>query len=564
MSAKAKVTIKMPARRSVPTRLSQTPTPRVKMSAKASGEPSILDSVRDQHGGRWIRFGTGEENLWISVADFTRSEVLARLSNIDPRLVEPAGQRALRSKVGSSTIFRPALLAVSPGWVDDYFVCGDGRVLPPGPDAGEIVVAFNPHPKFAPRGSLEGWNEAVGPIVAGQSLFLFGLALAFVGPLLRFVPADYLSPLFEIVGAPGSGKTTCGVLAMSVWAGDTDSVQGGGETWNVTPGRFDELKLTHRHALLLLDEANLAGASLEQRRQLIQSAVFSLASSGSRQRLGDALSKPHAQLAVLSTSNRRLSELLVGSAAERSAVEERMITIPISGTRPNGVLDTIPPRFNCASETVEALRAAVNEQWGTAGTAFVEKLQRAARGDEERLRTELARVLSLYRSRLSTVTELARMQKSLALVIVAGQLARHWGILPESWGSPAKAVMEVARASLTGESQAVQDPLAKIRSYAQRHREALINVATIKCPLGPSEFARAAGFLRQTDRGLELLVPAIRFQEEFSDYKATMRTLREIDKARTEVGEQAKLTIKTPRSICQGGRVYCILIGRLD
>jgi hypothetical protein len=40
-----------------------------------------------------------------------------------------------------------------------------------------------------------------------------------------------------------------------------------------------------------------------------------------------------------------------------------------------------------------------------------------------------------------------------------------------------------------------------------------------------------------------------------------MRELRGARLARTEGGEQPKLTIKAPSAICRAGRVYCIAIG---
>ena len=40
-----------------------------------------------------------------------------------------------------------------------------------------------------------------------------------------------------------------------------------------------------------------------------------------------------------------------------------------------------------------------------------------------------------------------------------------------------------------------------------------------------------------------------------------MRELRGAGLAKTEGGEQPKLTIKVPSAICRTGRVYCIAIG---
>jgi hypothetical protein len=41
-----------------------------------------------------------------------------------------------------------------------------------------------------------------------------------------------------------------------------------------------------------------------------------------------------------------------------------------------------------------------------------------------------------------------------------------------------------------------------------------------------------------------------------------VRELRRAGLARTEGGEQPKLTIKAPGAICRTGWVYCVVIGR--
>ena len=79
--------------------------------------------------------------------------------------------------------------------------------------------------------------------------------------------------------------------------------------------------------------------------------------------------------------------------------------------------------------------------------------------------------------------------------------------------------------------------------------------------LSTAEFAKAAGFLRKQAERTELLVSAARFQREFPDNRAVVRELRGAGLARTEGGEQPKLTIKVPSAICRTGRVYCVVIG---
>ena len=103
----------------------------------------------------------------------------------------------------------------------------------------EVIIAFQPNPKFTPKSTLAGWQQAVGPIVAQQRLPLLAVSLAFVGPLLRFAPPHLLNPQVELVGEREAGKSTLAALGASVWAGDPNSDVGGGETWDVTVNALD-------------------------------------------------------------------------------------------------------------------------------------------------------------------------------------------------------------------------------------------------------------------------------------------------------------------------------------
>jgi len=94
-----------------------------------------------------------------------------------------------------------------------------------------------------------------------------------------------------------------------------------------------------------------------------------------------------------------------------------------------------------------------------------------------------------------------------------------------------------------------------------RERGNLIPTGGLAEPLSTAEFAKAAGFRRERAGRTELLVPAARFEREFPNHVTMMRQLRGAGLARTEGGEQPKLTIKVPSAICRTGRVHCVVIG---
>lgn len=562
MSTKPRHSAAAPSRRSIP-ESSRRATPPIPDRPIAPDSPSILDAVRDQHGGPWIRFGTPKRAIWFAVADLIAEprEVFARLSNVGAQYLTAGAQNALKRQIEAHIDYRDALVAARPGWLNGFYVFGDGTRASPRFDTRKVIVAFEPHPKFTPRGSLEDWKIAVAPFVTRQPLPFFVIAFALIGPLLRFAPRGYINSQAEIVGDPETGKSSMGVLAASVWAGNPDSDCGGGESLDLTVNFLDTLKLIHGDSLLFLDEANLAGASQKDREDFAHQMVFKVAATGSRRRLGDAAQGEHTRLAMLSTTNTALAELVNGSTQVRSALQSRRITIRIAPGAPHGGFAFLPPGYESARAASEAMVAVADDCWGTFGRAFVRRLVRAAERDEARLRQVIEDGLKSYIRQDRVPVGSARVQKSFALATVAAALAQRCGVLPKEWGSPLHLIQDVACAAASKEAPQVADPLAAMLAYVEAHRAALAEVSDLASPLSKADFEDAAGFLRRIGDDVELLVPATRFQDTFQDHEAVMRRLRDAGLAQTEGGRTPKLTIKTPKAICQEGRVYCIKLG---
>lgn len=535
--------------------------PRVRApSPKVISAPGILDAVEDQHGCRWIRYGTSMRSVWFAIPDLISDgpAVFRRLSATGASCLTSASQAKIKHEVEAHRAFRPALVATRPGWLQGYYFFGDGTCAAPRSDYHEVIVTFEPHPKFTPRGTLKEWKIGFAPFIVKQPLSHFVIGLALSGPLLRFVPRGYLNPQAELVGALETGKSSLAVLAASTWAGDPGSETGGGENWDMTLNSLDPLKLSRGDGFLFLDEANLAGESPKTRSEFARQATFKLAATGGKRRFGDPAQVEQVRLAMLSTTNTALADLVEGSPNERDAIRSRRITLRVARDESNGIFASVPDAYENALEASEAMVAVADECWGTAGRAFVEHLVREIERDESRFRDVVARALARYRRRDKAPTGSARMQKTFALVALAAELAGRWGILPTLPGSSLRYIQEVACASAVVETAEQNDPLAAIRAYVGQHRTEMIETDSLERPLALAEFEAAAGFLRRGHHGVEVMIPARRFQAAFQDHVAMMRALRASGQARTEGGQQSKLTIKTPRTICDEGRVYCI------
>ena len=526
----------------------------------------ILDAVADQLGGHWIRYGTTSQLLWFSLRDLQVSEkdVFSRLSGPSMTFLTSARKNAFKKEVEGHSNYRPALVAAHPGWLGSHYIFGDGTSIAPLGDTREVIIAFERSSKFRPQGTLRQWQKAVGPIVANQPLPLFVLAFAFIGPLLRFAPSHIVNPQVELVGRRECGKSTLVALAASIWAGDPDCDVGGGETWDMTINAPDPQKPVHADNLLVLDEGNLAGTTGTNQKETIRREVFKIAATGGGRRYTDAADVPNVRLAMLSTSNVALGELVQAGNAVSGALQSRMITLQISDTRAHGVLAALPEGYSDSREAIEHLRCEIDKFYGTAGRTFMKRLIAEVALDEGALRRKLERRINRFLSEAKNEGVpwgSARALKAFAITFAAGSLARNWGILPKNWGHLRKAILQVC--SNPNRRQEARSPglaFDQVLTYYREHRKRIVRAADLKTPCDTKTFKSTAGFLRLANGRKELLIPSTPFQRSFPDHARLMKALKEMGLTRTEGGERPKLTIETPKSICATGRVYCILL----
>jgi hypothetical protein len=297
---------------------------------------------------------------------------------------------------------------------------------------------------------------------------------------------------------------------------------------------------------------------------MIRKAVFKIASTGGRKRYTDAADVPNVRLAMLSTSNVALEEPVQAGNAVSGALQSRMITLQISDTRAHGVLAALPEGYSESREAIEHLRCEIDKFYGASGRAFMNRLIAEVALDEDALRRKLERRINRFLSEAKNQRVpwgSARALKAFALTFAAGSLARNWGILPKDWGNLRKAVLQVcSNPSRRQEARSPGSALDRVLTYYREHRNRIVRVADLKTPCDKKTFDSTAGFLRRTEGRKELLIPSTRFQRAFPDHARLMKALREMGLTRTEGGERPKLTIKTPKSVCATGRVYCVLL----
>src|SRR3954447_5017779 len=120
--------------------------------------PTVLDAVVDQNGGHWIRYGTEARSCWFSLHELQVAEkdVFGRLAAAGMTFLTSKTKNAFKAEIERVPEYRSALIAAHPGWVGEtHFVLGDGKVVGLPGDTREVIIAFEPRPKFSPKGTLK-------------------------------------------------------------------------------------------------------------------------------------------------------------------------------------------------------------------------------------------------------------------------------------------------------------------------------------------------------------------------------------------------------------------------
>jgi putative DNA primase/helicase len=288
--------------------------------------------------------------------------------------------------------------------------------------------------KYRTRGSLKEWQGQVAARCTGNSRLIFSVCLAFTGPVLRFVGGPKGGG-FQLWGDAETGKTTSAMVAGSVWGchrGDQRE-RGFAETWNSTSGKVEVTALAHRDTLLPLDETKLAGATAQQRAQVVTSVTFTLAELTEKQRLTNASSARSWRGFFYSTSNSTLTKLArEGKIEVDDAGRGRMGDIPLPD-QAHGIYEDLHG-FARGEALSDALQRSCRRYFGTPIRAYLRRLVREAKkvrqflsGERKSYRRALEKKLTSTRRK-----PLKRNAGRYATTFAAGSLASHYGIVPWS------------------------------------------------------------------------------------------------------------------------------------
>jgi putative DNA primase/helicase len=362
--------------------------------------------------------------------------------------------------------------------------------------------------KYRSRGTLEEWQAQIAAPACDNSRLMFGIALAFTGPILRCVKGPRTGG-FQISGPAETGKTTAATVAGSVWGchvGAERQEKGFAESWHTTEGKVEKTAMAHNNTLLILDETQRAGRTARHRAAVISDIAFSLAEGVERERLTNTSSVRAWGLYYLSTSNLTFSELARAGGIEiDDAYLGRLFDIPCPSSQ-HGIYEDLH-EFRNGERLTDALKQRCRRFFGTASPEFARLMLKHRDKDRADLQKLLAKYRARYRKVLRQAIQaeglrcLTRTASRFATVYAAGRLAIRYEILPWSSKRMRQAILEC---QLAGLRQLAREPRttpseaalrAKLVGYLRDNRNSFVDLGSRRPKKGVDDLEAAAGYV---------------------------------------------------------------------
>ena len=276
---------------------------------------------------------------------------------------------------------------------------------------------------FNKRGSLVAWKTDLARLCVGNSRAAFAVATAFAGPLLAWASGT-TGGGFHYTGQTSIGKTTCFLLAASVWGKgtekDPDSYM---QKWRATSNGLEYQGEQHNDCTLILDELGQMDASDAG------AAAYMLADGMGKTRgkgAGGLRPKPTWRLLFLSSGELTLAQHMetVGKKM-KGGQEVRLIPVPTEVT-PGSALETFH-EFDGGHELAGYVQHNAARCYGTAGRAWLEHLVSHTDGLTALLRERMD-VIEGQIVPESAAGQVKRGGRRFALVAAAGELATEAGL----------------------------------------------------------------------------------------------------------------------------------------
>ena len=321
---------------------------------------------------------------------------------------------------------------------------------------------------FSQRGNIEQWRQDLARLCIGNSRAAFAVATAFAGPLLAF--ASGATPGgFHFTGATSIGKTTCFLLAATVWGrGSEKDSDAFVQKWRSTSNGLEYQAEAHSDCCLILDEIGQMDASdLGASLYMLADGAGKIRSKGA----GGLRPKPTWRLLILSSGELSPAQHMetVGKTM-RGGQETRLIPLP-SEVAPGSALETFH-EFASGHELSGHVQHHAARCYGTAGRVWLEYLVANIDGLSATLRERMDSIeAQLLPS--GAAGQVKRGARRFALVAAAGEMSRHLTGWPEGEATRAAQICFKAWVDSRGGagSSEVVSMLRAVRRFLEQHGE---------------------------------------------------------------------------------------------
>lgn len=471
-------------------------------------------------------------------------------------LVGSAEWRKFMERVNYLDEFPTSPLIEHVGWNGSDFALPDGSVSSAEDEnIPSIVPAVEG--KCRVGGKFKRWRSDVAGALAGQHVASFVLMAVFMPPLPKLSERRG-NVGFEIVGPPGTGKSTLLYIASSAMGGSGQD--GGGHYWltlDTTYNALEDAMRVHSDLLMIMDEANLLAAdqTAKARAEIFKAFAFKVAGGTVKSRFG-ATHEAGYRLGFVISSNEPLASLVGRTSEGARAAADRLITVPVDKARPYGVFDHLPEGFESSSAFAQQLLRTAEHNHGHAIRKYLRGLLDAKLEEERLLRKQINRLVAKFRKKarvnLNNGSQV-RVADAFGLVFAAGKLAQKFGVLPTSIkaGSAALACYQM---HLADRAEIVTRPFAeRLATLVEDDRIARLNA-------DPKVRRSAIGVLNDSKRNRELLILPEHIQSIFPDWDQLRRS-HEVQELLKRDGSH--LTVKRKVGKRKAQRYYCFRVTSL-
>lgn len=340
--------------------------------------------------------------------------------------------------------------------------------------SGEVVIFHSEagiEANFNQRGTVVQWRDDLASLCVGNSRAAFAVATALAGPLLAWAQGVTGGGI-HYTGQTSIGKTTCFLLAASVWGKgtekDPDSYM---QKWRATSNGLEYQGEQHNDCTLILDELGQMDAGDSG------NAAYMLADGMGKTRgkgAGGLRPKPTWRLLFLSSGELTLAQHMetVGKKM-KGGQEVRLIPIPTE-VKEGSALETFH-QFATGHELSGFVQHTAARCYGTVGRAWLEYLVDHTEGLGASLRERMdaieAQIVPAGAS-----GQAKRGGRRFALIAAAGEMATAAGLTGWPVGEAIRAAHTCFDAWLTlrggaGSSEKA-NMLRQVRTFFEAHGEA--------------------------------------------------------------------------------------------